>query len=175
MPIVKTRALYLAPQDDPHAALLALVSGATASVRLLIYSINLPDLVDTLIAQHRAGMAVSVVTDHTQAATPTERPQLERLIAAGVEVVIASSPSGHILHTKAAVVDRGLPTAAVGWGSYNFTAPAALENNSLLVENDTDMVEAFYDAFQTSRAYGLTKPQWQLVPPETGNAPEVGA
>lgn len=168
MPIVRTRTLYISPDDDCTAALLAAAARATASLHVLIYGFTLAPLADLLIAKRTAGCTVGVVADHTQAAGHAERPVLQRLVDAGVPVTIATAPSGAILHEKALLIDieRGPDhnDSYAVYGSWNFSAGAERQENHLQVDNDPSMCALLWRQYQEADAVGRAHPAWQLAP-----------
>lgn len=115
-----------APWDPVEETFLAFVSSAQKSIDVNIYGFTLAPLIDILIAKHQAGVAVSLVLDHSQAEGRAEQAQIDRLLAAGVPLLIGTSPAhGAILHAKFCVVD-GLH---VQHGSWNYSASASSQLN----------------------------------------------
>lgn len=152
-----------APYDvpDPAQHILELVNGASRTILIDIYGFTWPPLMDALIAAHQRGVSVSIVADHTQAEGTAEKPQLQRLVDAGIPVLIGTSSRGAIDHSKYLVVD----SATVGWGSFNFSASALAQDNTFTETNDLQMVAVFAGNWQRVHddAYGK-HPEWQLTP-----------
>jgi phosphatidylserine/phosphatidylglycerophosphate/cardiolipin synthase-like enzyme len=144
-----SRTFYFSPDDDVQDAFLAFVNSAKTSIRLADFSFNLPALVDILIAKHQAGVDVQLVLDRSQSAGPTEVPQIERLRAAGVPLVIGTSDQHRIMHDKFLIVDG----EAVLYGSYNFTVAAQKESNFIVTENNTDLAALFTAAFTAIQSW----------------------
>src|SRR5437588_8216249 len=63
MPITRTRTLFLAPEDDCHAALLATAQMARVSIHAMIFGFTLPDLAEILVQKHQEGLRTGVVAD----------------------------------------------------------------------------------------------------------------
>ncbi len=129
---------------------------------------------DALIAKHGAGVTVRCVCDHTQAEGPAEKVQLQRLVDAGVEVLIGTSSHGAIDHSKYILIDAELgaadPASCVGYGSFNFSASAESQDNTFTIRNDAGYVAHFLANWQKVHddAVAHGKPEWQLAPTGTG-------
>jgi hypothetical protein len=170
VPVLIVDETHISPEDDVESRLLALVGAAASSVRLNIYGFSYVPLIDLLIQKHQAGVLVIVVCDHTQAEGTYEKPQLQRLVDAGIEVVITTSPTGAIDHEKVVLTDTEVPAALTGFGSYNFTASAEKERNTFSVRSDAALIAQFLANWQASYEYGKAHhPEWQLTP--SGNGP----
>lgn len=151
-----------APYDvpDPAHHILDLVHSAAHEIHIDIYGFTWPPLMDALIAAHQARVDVQIVADHTQAEGTAEKPQLQRLVNAGVPVLIGTSSRGAIDHSKYIVVDQ----AVVGFGSFNFSQSALAQDNTFTETNDAAMVATFLANWHRvyDDAYGK-HPEWQLV------------
>ncbi len=167
MPIISHDELAFSPDDDCRGMLHAFVQAAKRSVHVNIYALSSPALIDILIAQHQAGIDVHVVADHSQAVGHAEAPQIQRLANAGVDTVIATSPTGNIDHEKVVIVDwldgPDANNCAVGYGSYNFSESAQAERNYFEQTNDAARVARFFANWQSSHDWGVTHhPEWQI-------------
>lgn len=166
-PVTVRDETYFAPYDDPGAVLVSLVESATASIHIDIYGFTYGPLMDALIAAHARGVSVSVVADHTQAEGRAERPQLERLVAAGIDVLVGTSSRGAIDHSKYIVVDADLgvasPDSVVAYGSFNFSESARAQDNTFSVRSDAGLVSAFLANWQRVHDDAVGKhPEWQI-------------
>lgn len=124
---LKIRTLF-APFDDTTAAFLAFVSSARKSLDVNIYGFHLPALTATLIAKHRAGVRVSIILDHSQEQGKAERGEVQKLVDAGVPLLVGTSPvHGQILHSKFTVVDGH----SVEHGSWNYSLSASQQSNDM--------------------------------------------
>lgn len=140
----QTRQTFFSPDDDVLGAFLKFIGSAQKLIRIADYSFNLAPLVDLLIAKHQAGVDVALVLDRTQAAGTTEKPQVERLRAAGVPLRIGTSSKRKIMHCKFAVVEEDW----VSSGSWNYTGTASDENNVLDLEHNATRATAFLAYWQ---------------------------
>ena len=114
------------PKDDVQGEILKEVGAADHTILMLIYGFHLPALTDLLIAKHKAGVNVQCILDLTQSKGKAEEGEVQRLVDAGVDVTIGTSPVHHaIMHEKGFCLD-GMRTIT---GSYNFSQSAAGQVN----------------------------------------------
>jgi|SRR5579859_5588484 len=141
-----------APFDQTTQEYLTFVTSAKQSIYIIIYGFHLPTLTDTLIAKHQAGVTVNVILDHTQAEGKAEAGEVARLVAAGIPLLIGTSPvHGQILHTKATIIDE----CAVESGSWNYSLSAAAQSNTLTFVHDADYARAYLDHWH--RIWGFVR------------------
>lgn len=176
MPVVVRDETHFAPYDDPASVLVSLVDRAAVSIHIDIYGFTWAPLMDALIAAHQRGIHVNIVADHTQAEGAAEKPQLQRLVTAGIDVLIGTSSRGAIDHSKYIVIDGELgasdPASCVGWGSFNFSDSARAQDNTFTVRNDAGLVAAFLANWQRVHDDAAGKhPEWQLQPGPTETKP----
>jgi phosphatidylserine/phosphatidylglycerophosphate/cardiolipin synthase-like enzyme len=150
-----------APYDvpDPAHHILDIVNGATLTIRIDVYGFTWAPLMDALITAHQRGIDVSIVADHSQSAGTAERPQLQRLVDAGIPVLIGVSARGGINHSKYVIADGHV----VGFGSFNFSASALAQDNTFTETNDANMVPVFVANWQRVHDDAVGKhPEWQV-------------
>lgn len=169
MPVIVKDETHFAPYDDVASVLLALAHQATESIHIDIYGFTYGPLMDELIAAHQRGIHVRVVADHTQAEGTAEKPQLQRLVNAGIEILVGTSSRGAIDHSKYLIVDGDLgpqaPESCVGFGSFNFSESARAQDNTFSVRSDAGLVAAFLANWQRVHDDAAGKhPEWQLAP-----------
>ncbi len=119
------------PEDDPEAAIVALIDVARSTVRLAAFALSSEPVVDSLLRARRRGVDVGVVVDHRHnvAEDPkgAGRRALQRLVDGGAA---ARTHAGYrIHHDKSVVVDA----RHVLTGSYNFSPSARLNSENVLV------------------------------------------
>jgi len=121
------------------------------------YGFTLPDMINELLAAHKNGVPLHLYLDHTQAAGTTEKPLVQKLVDAGVEVTIGTSPAGSrfICHTKGIVSDAAKSGGAVWcWeGSTNFSLGAWEQVNTALVFASQPWRDEFVAQFEALRDY----------------------
>jgi hypothetical protein len=90
---------------------------------LVAYAFTLDAMIGELLEAHAAGIPIHIYLDQSQSEGTAEKPQVARLVQAGMDVTIGTSPAGsaYICHTKGMVVlDK--PARPYCWsGSVNFS------------------------------------------------------
>lgn len=146
---VAVRTLF-APFDRTTEEYLAFVNSARQSVFILIYGMHLPLLTEALIAKHQAGVKVNIILDHSQSAGRAEAQEVQKLVDAGVPLLIGTSPvHGQILHTKATIIDEN----AVESGSWNYSLSASQQSNTLTFVHDADYARSYLDHWHRIRGF----------------------
>jgi phosphatidylserine/phosphatidylglycerophosphate/cardiolipin synthase-like enzyme len=107
----------------PEMALVEAVAGATRSIDMAVYELDLAPLADALAAAADRGVRVRIVAESDEANTG----QLPRLEALGIPVVLDRRPS--LMHDKFTVID-GLD---VWTGSMNYTTNGVHRNNNNVI------------------------------------------
>jgi phosphatidylserine/phosphatidylglycerophosphate/cardiolipin synthase-like enzyme len=169
MPVIVRDETHFAPYDDPATVLVDLADSATRSIHIDIYGFTYGPLMDALISAHANGIDVRIVADHSQSAGAAERVQLQRLVDAGIDVLVGTSSRGGIDHSKYIVIDGDLgpsdPRSVVGFGSFNFSESARAQDNTFSVRNDAGLVAAFMANWQRVHDDAFDKhPEWQVAP-----------
>ena len=126
--------------EAAEAAFLALLHNP-AETWIRAYAFTMKALTDECIAAHEAGVKLHIALDRSQEVGTYEKPEVERLVAAGVETTIATSYAG----SKYIAHEKGLFTAAGEcWeGSTNFSSSAWKQINTAL-----QFVSPAYQAMQ---------------------------
>jgi phosphatidylserine/phosphatidylglycerophosphate/cardiolipin synthase-like enzyme len=151
--ITTTVTCYLLPQDGTTAKADFLKNLLDPGETWIIaYSFTLPDMIHELLEAHQKGLPLHIYLDHTQSVGKTEKPLIEQLVQAGVEVTIGTSPAGskYICHTKGIVSDpAGNRGALWCWeGSTNFSESAWNQVNTAMVFASQDWRDQFVAQFQ---------------------------
>jgi phosphatidylserine/phosphatidylglycerophosphate/cardiolipin synthase-like enzyme len=113
-------------------------------LRIAVYGLHLPPLIEALIELHNAGKDVALVIDHTQARGTYENPEVKQLLAAGVPLLEGTSQKHKIMHHKFAVRDK----ESVLSGSWNFSQSASEESNYFDIVDSTDRATLFLSKWQ---------------------------
>lgn len=150
--IDNTRQTYFSPDDDTQDAYLAFIRSAQKQILLADYSFNLEPLAQLLIDKKNNGVDVQLVLDKTQAAGPTERPVIEQLKTAKINMVIGTSSLRKIMHNKFTIIDGEW----VQSGSWNYTAAASKEDNFFDIEHSPDRASKFTQYFNKMRDWITT-------------------
>ncbi len=135
---------FFSPDDDTQGTFLRYVQETHSHLRIAIYGLHLPPLIEDLLALHKGGKDVALVIDHTQAHGTAERPEVEALRQAGVPLLEGTSDKHRILHHKFAVRDK----SAVLAGSWNFSEGASLEDNYFDIVENADRATLFLSKWQ---------------------------
>jgi phosphatidylserine/phosphatidylglycerophosphate/cardiolipin synthase-like enzyme len=140
------------PQRDLGADLAWLIEHAEMSVDVAAYDLDLPNVADALLAAHRRGVRVRVVTESDN----WGRQALAALQGAGVPVVGDESDDG-LMHNKFAVIDDQW----VWTGSWNMTENGTYrnDNNAVLIASSA-LAENYSVEFEEMMAgqFGPTSP-----------------
>jgi phosphatidylserine/phosphatidylglycerophosphate/cardiolipin synthase-like enzyme len=146
---------------------------------IIAYAFTLPDMIQDLLKAHTQGIPLHLYLDHSQSTGPAEKPLLQQLVKAGVEVTIGTSPAGSqfICHTKGIVSDAA-PGGGTLWcweGSTNFSLSAWQQVNTALVFASPQWRDEFVAQFEALRAFAWSQERsLQLMsapPPDEAKAP----
>ena len=127
------RIIYSLDKRQNDQEIVRLIDSAHYYAYFAMYTFTLSDVADALIRAKQRGVIVAGITDAIQATTTDEAFVLQKLSAAGINVLTQKHLDG-IMHMKALVTDR-----AYAIGSYNWTESATDANDEIL-EIGTDPV-----------------------------------
>jgi phosphatidylserine/phosphatidylglycerophosphate/cardiolipin synthase-like enzyme len=141
---------FFSPQDDIQAEIIKEVQNAKETIFIAIYAFHLPPLTDLLIEKHKAGIEIHCILDLSQSKGIAEKPEVEKLVEAGIDTVIGTSPEAHqIMHEKGMCIDG----YHVITGSYNFSTSAAEQVNHMDFIYSKDRADWFATFFNNLRAW----------------------
>ncbi|HYY47137.1 MAG TPA: phospholipase D-like domain-containing protein [Thermoplasmata archaeon] len=172
--ITTTFTCYLLPGDGAQGEAEFLHHLADPSEMYIVaYGFTLQPMIDQFIANHAAGDLLHIYLDHSQASGMAEKPQVQRLVNAGIEVTIGTSPVGSkfICHTKGIVCLDKPPWC---WeGSVNFSESGWNQVNTALVFSSNDWATNFVGQFKQLRQFAWDyERSFQLMPrPPAGVTP----
>jgi len=172
--ITTTITAYLLPGDGPVAQsdFLAHISDPGETF-IIAYGFTLVPMIDDLIAAHNNGVPLHIYLDHSQEIGQMEQPQVQRLVDAGIEVTIGTSPEGsqYICHTKG-IASNDNP--AWCWeGSVNFSEGGWHQVNTAMVFSSQEWYDNFVAQFKAIRQFAWTSErsiQVMKAPPADVNA-----
>jgi phosphatidylserine/phosphatidylglycerophosphate/cardiolipin synthase-like enzyme len=132
---------HFSPGEACCRRIMGLLRGARRQAELCVYTITDDRITGEVLAAHRRGVAVRLVTDNEKAYDPgSDTLQLAR---AGVPVKVDDSP--YFMHHKFAIFDGDTLLT----GSYNWTRGAADNNEeNLILSNDRRLLTAFRGEFE---------------------------
>ncbi len=126
-------------RGGPDATLAQAIDQARLSVDIAAYDLDLWSMRDALIAAHRRGVAVRVVTESDN----IDVPEIQQLQEAGIPV-LGDRREG-LMHDKFAILDR----YEVWTGSMNYTINGAYRNNNNLLRiRSSQLAENFTTEFE---------------------------
>jgi phosphatidylserine/phosphatidylglycerophosphate/cardiolipin synthase-like enzyme len=132
---------YFSPHDDCTGRIIRLFGEARATADLCVFTITDDRLSDALLAAHRRGVRLRIITDNDKAHDLGS--DIERFRAAGIAVREDRTPFH--MHHKYAIFDGK-------WllnGSFNWTRGAARDNQeNIVVTNDANLLSMFAGAFE---------------------------
>lgn len=138
------------PYDDTEGTFLEFCQGAQKSLDILIYGFHLPKLTDLLIAKQQAGIKISLILDHSQEAGRAESGEVQKLIDAGVPLLVGTSSEHHqILHSKFTVVDK----SCVEFGSWNYSTSASWQSNTMSFVDNADYAQRYLEHHDDCRKF----------------------
>lgn len=118
--------LYYAPEDLPGDRLVTLYGQATRYIYVAVYGFTFPPVVRALVAAHKRGVDVRVITDREKLKDPKQRAALETLKLAGVPIKVNQHDG--LMHLKQVVIDDEVNTS----GSMNQTTSGHRYNDERL-------------------------------------------
>lgn len=155
--ITSTIECFLLPGDGP-AAETALLKHLEDNGEMYItaYAFTLVPMIDQLLANFKRGDPLHLYLDYSQESGVAEKPEVQRLVDAGMEVTIGTSPEGskYICHTKGIVCLDKSPWC---WeGSVNFSESAWHQVNTAMMFSSSAWAQAFVDQFKGLRQFAWT-------------------
>lgn len=129
------------PYEEGLSSYLGFLDKAKSTVHIAGYGFTEENIVDKLIdLKNSRKVTVRLLLDRRQSKGPYQKPAIERLKQAGIEVIIGTSErSGQIMHHKFTVVD-GL---YVQDGSWNYSKSADKQANLLNFINSQRRAKLF--------------------------------
>jgi phosphatidylserine/phosphatidylglycerophosphate/cardiolipin synthase-like enzyme len=140
--------IYYAPEDLPGEKLAALYGKARRYIYVAIYGITYPPIVKALVAAHKRGVDVRVISDRERLNNdPKQQSALETLRLAGIPVKV--NRHENLMHLKQVVMDDEVNTS----GSMNQTGSGNRYNDERL--------DVFTDPVTSARARDKFLSMWK--------------
>ena len=131
---------YFSPGDTCRNSIIKQISTARQDLLVCVFTISDDMITESLIAAHRRGVAISLITDNEKSFD--KGSDIEQLAHEGIALRMDTSPNH--MHHKFMVVDQH----SVLTGSYNWTRGAARFNHeNIIVTKDSAAVRAFTHEF----------------------------
>ena len=132
---------HFSPGDDCRRKLLDLCVNASRSLDISVFTISDNRLSDAIIAAHKRGVVVRVITDNDKLLD--EGSDIEALIHDGINVRMDNTP--YHMHHKFALIDGHTLVN----GSFNWTRSASdFNHENILVTNEPLLVAAYVNEFE---------------------------
>jgi phosphatidylserine/phosphatidylglycerophosphate/cardiolipin synthase-like enzyme len=138
--------ILYSPEDRPADRLVALYGAAQKSIYLAIYGLTYPPIIKALVAAHKRGVDVRVITDRQKLEDRNQRLGLETLRLAGIPIKVNTHDG--LMHIKQVIIDERVNTS----GSVNQTTSAARYNDERL--------DIMHDPISTRRASDKFLKMW---------------
>lgn len=140
---------YFSPGPDCRVAITQAMETAIDELLICVFTISDDRLSDAIMAAHRNGLTVRVISDNDK--MYDRGSDVQRLAEAGVNVRIDMSPEH--MHHKFMILDG----RTVMTGSYNWTRSAETRNEENLISADDQMLaQAFTTEFE--RIWDISEP-----------------
>lgn len=130
--------LYSLDKRANDQAIIDIIDAAQKYIYFAVYTFTKNDIADALINAKKKGIDVQGITDTEQAKSDYEKPIVQKLKAAGIQIETQQHDDG-LMHIKAVVTDK-----EYAMGSYNWTESATVANDELLEIGTDDRVSAAY-------------------------------
>jgi phosphatidylserine/phosphatidylglycerophosphate/cardiolipin synthase-like enzyme len=135
--------VFFTPSTQCEDHIISEITNATKSVDVAVFAITNEKIVTALIAAHKKGTKIRILTDSIQAKVKASK--IPELVNAGLELRIHSV--NKIMHNKVAVFDE---KSAIN-GSYNWTTSATEQNSENCVvfgEKEANIVALYHGEFE---------------------------
>ena len=143
LPASYSAEVFFTPSTQCEDHIITEIRSAQKSVDVAVYSINNDKIVAALIAAHKKGIQIRILTDNIQAAGPSSK--ITDLVKAGLDLKVHSVHK--IMHNKFAIFDE---KNAIN-GSFNWTNPASYQNSencALFSKQEANVVSSYHTEFE---------------------------
>ena len=132
---------HFSPGEDCRRQLLDLLLAARVTLDISVFTISDDRLSDAIVAAHRRGIQVRLITDNDKALD--QGSDIYRLIDQGIDVRMDNTENH--MHHKFAIVDQRILVN----GSFNWTRSATEYNQeNILVTDEPKLVSAYLNEFE---------------------------
>lgn len=133
--------VYFSPGREIKETIAKLLRNAQSSVDLCVFTITDHELASQIIACHRRGLQVRIITDDEK--TKANGSEIFRLQQAGIRIKI--DHSHYHMHNKFGIIDNRVAIT----GSFNWTYTATKHNQeNLLATSKFEIVKQYEDEFE---------------------------
>lgn len=144
------REAFFIPDDAPKALLMALINQEQRQILAALYNFTEPDVAKAIIAAHKRGVDVQMITDVEGLRGKYEH--ITDLYENGITVHLYAEYRS-LMHNKYLIFKESLGGNAVVWsGSANITKVGLTGNEeNVQVSNEQTLVEAYDQAWQATK------------------------
>ncbi len=140
---------WFSPHQEVYARIIRALDDTRERADLCVFTITDDRVTTQILAAHRRGVKVSIVSDNDKANDLGS--DLDRLSRAGIDVRVDRTPAH--MHHKFAIFDG----KTLLNGSYNWTRSANEENaENIVISREPSLVRAFEDEFR--RLWDIAEP-----------------
>ena len=118
---------YFSPNKGAANILIGFIDKCEKTIDVAVYCITHDEICDSLIAAHKRGVKVRVITDSTQAAGKYSDD--EKIKDAGISLIVGGKAWRSSMHNKFIIGDA----SAIGTGSFNWSKNADKSNDENFV------------------------------------------
>ncbi|MFC5449092.1 phospholipase D-like domain-containing protein [Paenibacillus aestuarii] len=134
---------YTREGEHPEKMLVDVINSAKSTLNISIYSITLDEIVNAILAAHKRGVKVRIMSDGDQSASKYQKEDLQKLRSTGIPIKVDTHPG--YLHLKMTCADGQIVTT----GSFNYSKQAATDNDEILVViKNEKMAQAYEKVFE---------------------------
>jgi phosphatidylserine/phosphatidylglycerophosphate/cardiolipin synthase-like enzyme len=147
----KSIALF-SPHDNPEASLVGLIRKVKKSISAAVFSITNKQITDALIAAHKRGVKIEIITDISTIQTPSGKADV--LKNAGIDILVFKPRNSRsryrpLMHNKFAVFDCNEKEKWIWTGSFNWTRSANIFNHeNVILTSNKSIFERYKKHFE---------------------------
>jgi len=173
----KSIALF-SPHDKPEARLVGLIKKTQNSLCAAVYTITNKRITDALIAAHKRGVKITIITDYSSLETPAGK--IDALKNAGIDVVVFKPRTSSLryrplMHNKFAIFDCNEKERWVWTGSFNWTRSANISNHeNVILSSNKKLFERYSHHFEKLKNECSSMPKRKIATKKTADASTVG-
>ncbi len=134
-----TRVVYSLGKMQNDQEIINIINGAQKYIYFAIYEFTKENIVDALINAKNRGVIVQGITDRVNSTDPYEKPIIEKLQSAGINIETEKHQDG-IMHIKTIVSEKAFAS-----GSYNWTSSATTANDEVLEVGTNENLRSQYE------------------------------
>lgn len=136
--------VYFSPQGGVEECIVDQISDCRRSLDVAVYSITSPEIAQALLAAHKRGVKIRVISDKVQSSGTHSKTGI--LEENGIPCKIMTGQKGGLMHNKFAIFDG----QTVLTGSHNWTQGAENKNyENTLVLKDRSLIWRYQQEFET--------------------------